>query len=232
MSIIVRTEDLTRILLGEVPVTLVEGIDLEIQMGEFVAIMGPSGSGKSSLLYLLGLLDMPAGGKIWIDSVDTAGLDEDRLASLRLEKLGFVFQFQFLLAEFSALDNICLQMSRPDLWTQGERQSEGYISGLRPAGKPDHHRGDPRPRLRPGRRPPNIHRGRAPRTAREGCRILRGGQPPESLATPGQLPRYWAPLSYALTAGRGAHGNGLSSVSMITYRVASVSHWAKGGPNF
>ena len=72
MSIIVRTEDLTRILPGEVPVTLVEGIDLEIQMGEFVAIMGPSGSGKSSLLYLLGLLDMPTGGKIWIDSVDTA----------------------------------------------------------------------------------------------------------------------------------------------------------------
>ena len=106
MSIIVRTEDLTRILPGEVPVTLVEGIDLEIQMGEFVAIMGPSGSGKSSLLYLLGLLDMPTGGKIWIDSVDTAGLDEDRLASLRLEKLGFVFQFHFLLAEFSALDNI------------------------------------------------------------------------------------------------------------------------------
>jgi len=112
MSIVVRTEGLTRILPGEVPVTLVEGIDLEIQKGEFVAIMGPSGSGKSSLLYLLGLLDMPTSGRIWIDGVDTAGLDEDRLASLRLEKLGFVFQFHFLLAEFSALENICLPMRR------------------------------------------------------------------------------------------------------------------------
>ena len=111
MSIVVRTEDLTRILPGEVPVTLVEGIDLEIQKGEFVAIMEPSCSGKSSLLYLLGLLDMPTSGRIWT-GVDTAGLDEDQLASLRLRKLGFVFQFRFLLAEFSALDNVCLPMRR------------------------------------------------------------------------------------------------------------------------
>ena len=80
MSVVARTEDLTRVLPGEVPVTLVEDIDLEIRKGEFVDIMGPSGSGKSSLLYLLGLLDMPTSGKIWIDGVDTAGLDEDRLA--------------------------------------------------------------------------------------------------------------------------------------------------------
>ncbi len=112
MSVVVRTEGLTRVLPGEVPVTLVEGIDLEIQKGEFVAIMGPSGSGKSSLLYLLGLLDMPTSGNVWIDGVDTSALDEDQLANLRLKKLGFVFQFHFLLAEFSALDNVCLPMRR------------------------------------------------------------------------------------------------------------------------
>ncbi len=112
MSGVVRTEGLTRVLPGEVPVTLVEGIDLEIQKGEFVAIMGPSGSGKSSLLYLLGLLDMPTSGNVWIDGVDTSALDEDQLANLRLKKLGFVFQFHFLLAEFSALDNVCLPMRR------------------------------------------------------------------------------------------------------------------------
>ena len=60
-----RTQALTRVLPGDAPVTLVEDIDLEIEEGEFVAIMGPSGSGKSSLLYLLGLLDMPTSGDIW-----------------------------------------------------------------------------------------------------------------------------------------------------------------------
>ena len=59
--------------------TLVEDIDLEIEQGEFVAVMGPSGSGKSSLLYLLGLLDMPTSGKIWLNGADTAGLSEDEL---------------------------------------------------------------------------------------------------------------------------------------------------------
>ena len=112
MTPVLRTEALTRVLPGEVPVTLVEDITLEFQRGEFVAIMGPSGSGKSSLLYLLGLLDMPTAGRLWLDGTDTAGLDEDALAEIRLERLGFVFQFHFLLAEFSALDNVMLPMRR------------------------------------------------------------------------------------------------------------------------
>lgn len=112
MKPVLRTEGLTRILPGEVPVTLVQDITLEIGRGEFVAVMGPSGSGKSSLLYLLGLLDKPTGGRIWLDETDTAGMDEEKLARLRLEHLGFVFQFHFLLAEFSALDNVMLPMRR------------------------------------------------------------------------------------------------------------------------
>jgi lipoprotein-releasing system ATP-binding protein len=109
---VLRAEGLTRILPGEVPVTLVRDVALSIRRGEFVCIQGPSGSGKSSLLYLLGLLDVPTSGKVWLDGVDTSAFGEDQLAHVRLEKLGFVFQFHFLLAEFSALDNVMLPMAR------------------------------------------------------------------------------------------------------------------------
>ncbi|MGA2493566.1 MAG: ABC transporter ATP-binding protein [Roseiarcus sp.] len=112
MTAVLRAEGLTRVLPGEAPVTLVEDVNLEIEQGEFLAIMGPSGSGKSSLLYLLGLLDAPTAGRIWLDGANTAGLDEDALAEIRLSRLGFVFQFHFLLAEFSALDNVMLPMRK------------------------------------------------------------------------------------------------------------------------
>jgi lipoprotein-releasing system ATP-binding protein len=101
---------LRRVLPGEVPVTLIDGVDLDIRAGEFLAITGPSGSGKSSLLYLLGLLDEPTGGELSVEGRQTAKLSEDARAALRLSTLGFVFQFHFLLPEFSALDNVRLPM--------------------------------------------------------------------------------------------------------------------------
>ena len=103
MKNVLRTEKLTRILPNEIPVTLVQDIDITIGQSEFVAIMGPSGSGKSSLLYLLGLLDSPTSGKLWLDEEETSQFSDNRLAQIRLQRIGFVFQFHFLLAEFSSL---------------------------------------------------------------------------------------------------------------------------------
>lgn len=111
MSVLVA-ERVTRVLQGELPVTLVQDADVAIERGEFVVIRGPSGSGKSSLLYLLGLLDRPTSGRLLLDGEDTTDFDEDRLAETRLAKLGFVFQFHFLLNEFSATDNVMMPMRR------------------------------------------------------------------------------------------------------------------------
>ena len=93
-------------------VTLVTDISLTINGGEFVAITGPSGSGKSSLLYLLGLLDRPSAGRVLLEGRDTAAMAPPDLAALRLARLGFVFQFHFLLQEFSALDNVLIPIRR------------------------------------------------------------------------------------------------------------------------
>ncbi len=107
---IIRARGVTRILPGEVPTTLVRDIDIDIGQNEFVAITGPSGSGKSSLLYLLGLLDLPTSGEVAIRGQGTAHMDEDERAATRLATLGFVFQFHFLLPEFSIRDNVMLPM--------------------------------------------------------------------------------------------------------------------------
>jgi lipoprotein-releasing system ATP-binding protein len=88
----------------------VRDINLRIEPGEFVAITGPSGSGKSSLLYLLGLLDVPTTGEVWVERRRADSLGEAERAHIRLSRLGFVFQFHFLLPEFSTLANVLLPM--------------------------------------------------------------------------------------------------------------------------
>lgn len=122
MSTILRAEGVTRVLPGPQPVTLVRDIDFALSPGEFVAVTGPSGSGKSSLLYLLGLLDRPTQGRIWIEGRDTAAMSENELAATRLARLGFVFQFHFLLPEFTTLDNLLIPMRRLGRWDEAERE--------------------------------------------------------------------------------------------------------------
>src|SRR5262249_27992390 len=107
---LLEARQVTRILPGIVPTTLVHDINLTIGERELVAITGPSGSGKSSLLYLLGLLDLPTSGEVLIGGRATAHMDEAERGRTRLATLGFVFQFHFLLPEFSVLDNVMLPM--------------------------------------------------------------------------------------------------------------------------
>jgi lipoprotein-releasing system ATP-binding protein len=87
---------------------VLKDISFEIQKGEFVAIMGKSGSGKSTLLYLLSTMDTGYEGTISIDGSTVTGLTQNQLARFRNEKIGFVFQFHYLLADFSVLDNVMM----------------------------------------------------------------------------------------------------------------------------
>ncbi|ARR53345.1 ABC transporter ATP-binding protein [Rhizorhabdus wittichii DC-6] len=93
---------------------LVADVRLRVERGQFMTIVGPSGCGKSSLLYLLGLIDRPTAGSLFVDGVDANALDGDARARMRLERFGFVFQFHFLLPEFTALENILLPIRRLD----------------------------------------------------------------------------------------------------------------------
>ena len=99
---------------SEVEVNAVCGVTLEIHKGDFLAVMGASGSGKSSLMNMLGCLDRSSSGTYWLDGVDVARLDRNELAGLRNRKLGFVFQGFNLLARTSALENVELPLLYSD----------------------------------------------------------------------------------------------------------------------
>jgi lipoprotein-releasing system ATP-binding protein len=116
---------LVRRLEGDIAHTLVNGIDLSVKKGEFLAITGPSGSGKSSLLYLLGLLDAPSEGDVMICGQPTSKLSESERADVRLTKCGFVFQFHFLLPEFTSLDNVLLPMRAAGKMSEAEMRERG-----------------------------------------------------------------------------------------------------------
>lgn len=94
----------------EVSTQVLFGINLEIESGEFVAIMGPSGSGKSTLMHILGFLDTPTGGTYLFDGKDISSFSEDELAYMRAHNIGFVFQAFHLLPRTSVLDNVMLPL--------------------------------------------------------------------------------------------------------------------------
>ncbi|HAF41659.1 MAG TPA: ABC transporter ATP-binding protein [Sphingobium sp.] len=112
MSAVMQAEGLSRSLAGTPPVTLVSDVAIAIEPASFTAIVGPSGCGKSSLLYLLGLLDRPTSGTLLFQGRDMNPLGGDARAQIRLASFGFVFQFHFLLPEFTALENVMLPMRR------------------------------------------------------------------------------------------------------------------------
>ncbi len=109
----VEARNLTKILHeGPFDFTLVKDVSFTVQQGEFIALTGASGSGKSSLLYLLGLLDAPTSGDLFFDGNEMSRSSLSEKERFRLKNLGFVFQFHFLLPEFTALENVMLPMRK------------------------------------------------------------------------------------------------------------------------
>ena len=105
---VVELQGVNKVYGDGVPTPVLFDIDLAVARSEFVSIVGASGSGKTTLLNLMGLLDTPTSGRILLSGQDTARLDEDARARLRLQYLGFIFQFHYLLPQFSVLENVLI----------------------------------------------------------------------------------------------------------------------------
>jgi ABC-type lipoprotein export system ATPase subunit len=126
--VVIETRALRKTYIGKVAVPVLHGIDMRVLAGEFVAIIGQSGSGKSTLLNILGALDVPTSGTVLINGVDISTLADDALATLRNADIGFIFQFHFLLDEFTCLENVLL----PLIIHQGDVTEAEYARVVRP----------------------------------------------------------------------------------------------------
>ncbi len=124
---------------GAEALTVLDGAELSVRRGEIVALVAPSGSGKSTLLHLAGLLEMPDGGRVIIDGTDAVALSDDARTAIRLRKIGFVYQFHHLLAEFTALENISIpQMIAGVPQAEANRRSRELLEKFGLAARAEH----------------------------------------------------------------------------------------------
>ena len=107
---IIQIKNLTKIFGDGVEIKALDGVELNIEQGEFLAIMGPSGSGKSTLLNQIGILDTPTSGTILLDGVDVTKMSDKQRSITRNKQLGFIFQYHHLLPDFNALENVMMPM--------------------------------------------------------------------------------------------------------------------------
>jgi len=111
-KVVIKLENVWKVYkMDQVEVPALKGINLDVYDGEFLAILGKSGSGKSTGLNMIGCLDLPTKGKIYLDGKDISTLDEDELAKIRGQKIGFIFQTFNLISSLNALDNVMLPMT-------------------------------------------------------------------------------------------------------------------------
>jgi putative ABC transport system ATP-binding protein len=125
-DVIIQTINVSKIYgMGEISLAALDGVSITIESGEFVAVMGPSGSGKSTLMNILGCLDRPTEGRYILDGLDVSELDRTRMAHMRNQRIGFVFQSYNLLSRTSALNNVMtpLLYSRNHRRTPKEREA-------------------------------------------------------------------------------------------------------------
>jgi lipoprotein-releasing system ATP-binding protein len=126
METILKTEQINKFFYDPVEFQVLKEIEFEVKKGEFLSMIGKSGSGKSTLLYILSTMDTDYTGKLFIDSQLTTGLSKDQLAEIRNEKIGFVFQFHYLLAEFSCLENVMIPAIKLGKLSEQEIEARAY----------------------------------------------------------------------------------------------------------
>ncbi len=141
MELLIQVQDLFKIYnLGDIEIPALNGVSLTIQTGEFVSIMGSSGSGKSTFMNILGCLDVPTRGSYLLNGTDIGTLSRDALAHLRNEKIGFVFQGFNLLARTSALENVELPLLYgPTHSRERRRKAMEALASVGLAGREGHH---------------------------------------------------------------------------------------------